>query len=92
MHHLPLDGEYLRLEDREDVRMDADQPYSESLDSITSRSHYLPVKVEDDSIYISVRSGGDLAEIVFGGASTAGQAGKTATNINVDEVCVWNLK
>jgi len=45
-----------------------------------------PVKVEDDSIYINVRSGGDLAEIVFGGASTAGQAGKTATNIDVDEV------
>jgi hypothetical protein len=46
-----------------------------------------PVKVEDDSIYINVQGKGDLAEIVFGGAST-GQAGKTATNIDVDEVRV----
>jgi len=46
-----------------------------------------PVKVEDDSIYINVQGRGDLAEMVFGGAST-GQAGRTASNIDVDEVCV----
>ena len=44
-----------------------------------------PVKIEDDAIYINVRGGGDMAEIVFGGAA-AGQAGKTATNVDVDEV------
>jgi len=44
-----------------------------------------PVKVEDDSIYINVQGRGDLAEIVFGGPAT-GQAGRTATNIDVDEV------
>lgn len=45
-----------------------------------------PVKVENDSILINVQGAGE-AEIVFGGAST-GQAGKTATNVDVDEVCV----
>lgn len=44
-----------------------------------------PVKVENESIFINVQGRGDLAEIVFGGAST-GQAGKTATNVDVDEV------
>lgn len=43
-----------------------------------------PVKVEDESIYINVRGGG-YAEIVFGGAAS-GNAGRTATNIDVDEV------
>lgn len=46
-----------------------------------------PVKVENESIFINVQGRGDLAEIVFGGAST-GQAGKTATNVDVDEVCL----
>jgi hypothetical protein len=46
-----------------------------------------PVKVENESILINVQGRGDLAEIVFGGAST-GQAGKTATNVDVDEVCL----
>lgn len=43
-----------------------------------------PVKVEEESIYINVQGGG-YAEMVFGGASS-GNAGRTATNIDVDEV------
>lgn len=44
-----------------------------------------PVKIEGDSIYINVkgRKTGESAEIVFGGIT---QAGKTATNVDVDEV------
>ncbi|KAG0577444.1 hypothetical protein KC19_5G156500 [Ceratodon purpureus] len=43
-----------------------------------------PVKVDNDSILINVQGAGE-AEIVFGGAAT-GQAGRTATNVDVDEV------
>lgn len=49
-----------------------------------------PVKVEDESIYINVRGGG-YAEIVFGGAAS-GNAGRTATNIDVDEACSTSVE
>lgn len=44
------------------------------------------VKIESDSIYINVAGKtGESAEIVFGGTT---QAGKTATNVDVDEVTI----
>lgn len=44
------------------------------------------VKIESESIYINVAGRtGESAEIVFGGTT---QAGKTATNVDVDEVTI----
>lgn len=44
-----------------------------------------PVKMDSDYIYVDLRRriGGEAAEIIFGGAI---QAGKTATNVDVEEV------